>query len=376
MTITTRCGQVGLLVALMSMSAGAQVPVEYSEALESLFFGGSWYAHYMQQEPDGEDVHRSIYRADVRPASIRSANVPPGDSLPGGLRGDVQGDRNIFYASEGYISEHMLSPTGEHVALRESFFEQDVPVDRANYVVRRPVGNEEVVDRYYENSRLVVLDRWGGLVVDPIDFVRDHVWSPNGDKIAYITGTYYEGGMGFVSTGTWILDLELRTRSKIYSGGWDLSWAEWDGRLYIGEISGQPANVLRYNTAGEEPRMEITTHQGMYFSPNGEYYFDPGREGEPARLFQTEGDRELTGGHPAFALQGLQPRRWLDDRILVMRDPDLYGGELIYRLEEKTARPVGGFVVERLEDGGEQLTLLVVDLQTGRIAETTVDQTR
>lgn len=358
MTMKTRFGLAGFLIVLISMPASAQIPVEYSEASGSFFYGGSWHADYpLREELSRADVSRTIYRTDV---------------LSENLNEEVFSERMyVFYTSEGYISEHVLSPTGEHVALRESFFEQDVPIGRrANYVVRRPVGNEEVVDRYYENSRLVVLNVRGEPVVDPIDFVRDYVWSPSGDKIAYVTGTYYEGGMGFVSTGTWILDLESRARSMVHSSGWDLSWAEWDGRLYIWQISGQPADVLRYDAVeGLEP----TPHRGVYFSSNGEYYFDPGREGEPARLFQTDGDLELTGDHPAFGFRGLQPRRWLGDQILVMQGSDLYAGELIYRLDEKTTQGVDGLVVERLRRGGEPLTLVVVNLLTGRIEEMTVD---
>ena len=360
MRITTDTALRLLLLVLTPSWAGAQVPAEYSAELGSLFYGGSWYAHYAPNASEDDAANQRIYRVDMVSPSLAAD------------RTDFDAPR-VFYTSAGYIAEPAVPSRRGYVALTEHFFEEDVPPDRATYSVTRPVGNAEVIDRYYENSRLIILDNDGEQLVAPIDFVRAYVWNPRGDKLAYITGTYYEGGLGFLSTGTWVVDIESGAPPlMIYPSGWDLSWAEADGRLYIWEITGEPATVLRYDDdSGEGPGVvEPTDRHGIYMSLGGTYYFSRGRDGEGTRVFVTEGNREVTSDHPFFSTgigRRTEPRGWLDDETLVMPSVSRFAGETLYLMDEHRDIAMDGFVVEGVQEPEGVLRVLVFEPQTGRI---------
>lgn len=358
-------------VLVVGISASAQVPFGYSAELSSFFYGGSWYAQsrYGQlAQHDDEDTYRSVYRMDISPSDLRRTS----DFGPYVV--DFEAGGYPYYTGDGDISEYVLAPTGRRVALRENFFEEDVPASQANYVVMRRLAGEELVDRYYENSRLIILGGDGNVISEPIDFVRDYVWSPDGRRLAYITGTYYEGGIGFLSTGTWILDLESRFSQKIHEGGHALHWAEWNGGLYIFELSGRPAKVLRHDGSWDRD-VEPTDHQDIYFSPDGTHYYSLGRDGGFARIFQTDGDHDVTDEHPYFT-EGdgryLQPRAWLDDWTLVVSSPG--AGELIYSVDRRESGRVNGFMIGGSLDDGERLTYLLVRPQSGQIEATTIER--
>ena len=349
---------IGWCVLLMCASSWAQVSVRYGQELGSVFYA----------RVDGENDGRQVFRLELDGA--------------GRVRGEVDGGvgaREVFYASEGRVSRLEPAPAGGRLALTETFFEENAPEGRANYVVRRMVAGTEVMDRYYENSRLIILDADGRRVGDPIDAVRDYAWSPAGDKVVYVTGDYYEGGVGFLSTGTWILDVSSGSTKKIHESGWGVTWAEWDRRIYTLELSGQPARVLRHRAdGGDVGEPETTSHQGMFFSPSGRYYFDPARDGEPTRIFETSGDRDATMDHEFLAFgdaRYLRPRRWLDDHILLIPYPTDQRRDMLYSLENKGALLVEGRVLGRLESEGRPDTLLVLGLE-GVIVETRIDEIR
>ena len=358
MRITTDTVLRFLLLVLAPSWSVAQVPAEYSAELGSLFYGGSWYSHYVPNASEDDAANQRIYRVDMVPFAVAARTVLD--------------EPRVFYTSAGYIAEPAVPSRRGYIALTEHFFEEDVPADRATYSVTRPVGNEEVTDRYYENSRLIILDSNAEHLIAPIDFVRAYAWNPRGDKLAYITGTYYEGGLSFLSTGTWIVDVESGAPPlMIYPSGWDLSWAEADGRLYIWELTGEPAAVLRYDDSGEGAGVvEPTDRQGIYMSPGGTYYFSRGRDGQGTRVFVTEGNREVTSDHPFFSTgigQSTEPRGWVDDETLVMPPVSRFAGETLYLMDEHRDIAMDGFVVDGVQEPEGDLRVLVFEPQTGRV---------
>jgi WD40 repeat protein len=135
-------------------------------------------------------------------------------------------------------------------------------------------------------NRLLVIDPQGNVMNVIPDDVRKYDWSPDGNSIAYITGTYYEGGVGFMTTGVWIFDLNDKTKIQIKKdfphqtvktaggeltegGGFEINWAQHDSNIYIQDF-GYLDGVYRFNT--KIGKSEKVDYKGIDFSPDGKYY--------------------------------------------------------------------------------------------------------
>lgn len=263
-----------------------------------------------------------------------------------------------LYASAGEILEFKLSPSNTTIALIET-----------------------VVALEPTDVRLTVLSI-SGEVLHSIDSARRFAWSPSGDQIAFITGDSYEGGLGFRSTGTSVLDVETGKDFEITEGGWDVRWAAWgDQKIYIWDVGDGGPRVLEYRI--DSGYLGKTSHRGIHFSPHGRYYFVPSTEGEPFRLFKTAYDTELTnndsgapvnhqraGSRNALTflqtqqMRYAQPRGWLDDHTLVI--PYDHGREYIseylYNLQHDTCLLANGVIVD-----ADHQEILVLNTRTNEI---------
>ncbi|MCH7575089.1 MAG: PD40 domain-containing protein [Candidatus Marinimicrobia bacterium] len=93
-------------------------------------------------------------------------------------------------------------------------------------------------------------------------------WSPDGNKIAYVTYDLNDADYTYKSpTGLWIYDLETGERRRISRYAQRLKWAEFDNNLYFT----QSLDVLRYSS--ESGVIDSTDYAGIDFSPDGQYYF-------------------------------------------------------------------------------------------------------
>lgn len=127
--------------------------------------------------------------------------------------------------------------------------------------------------------------------------VRKFSWSPDGEKIAYITGTYYEGGVGFKTTGVWIFDLKDQSKKQIKKdfphpsvrgfegGGYEIKWAKHDTNVYIRDFD-YLDGIYRYNT--RTGKSEKVDSKGINFSPDGKYYI------EGVHLYLTSTNEDIT----------------------------------------------------------------------------------
>ena len=154
-------------------------------------------------------------------------------------------------------------------------------------------------------SSLMFIDLDGNEIGAFDEDVRKFSWSPDGEKVAYITGTYYEGGVGFKTTGVGILDLRdfsqtsitadfpHRTIDGVVGGGFEINWARHDGNVYI-EDFGYLAGRYKYDAnAGKSEPVE---YKGISFSPDGKYYILTVNEGtDGAHVFETSSNEDLTG---------------------------------------------------------------------------------
>ncbi len=154
--------------------------------------------------------------------------------------------------------------------------------------------------------------------------VRKFSWSPDGEKIAYITGTYYEGGVGFKTTGVYIFDLRdgskkqitkdfsyptIEHRGKEFTGGgYDLNWAVYDSNIYIQEFDYLGGNYM-YNT--KTGKTEKVTYKGIYFSPDGKYYLKLSSEDYP-HLYISATNQDITD--QIKSRFGYLPQGWMPDQ--------------------------------------------------------------
>ena len=149
-----------------------------------------------------------------------------------------------------------------------------------------------------KNSLVIIAVR-GDATTTIEDDVQKFSWSPDGEKIAYITGTYYEGGVGFKTDGVWIYDLKDKSKTKIekdfphktiegfIGGGIEVNWARHDSNIYIEDFD-YLDGVYRYNTT--TGRSEKLDYAGIDLSPDGKYY----KEIEGIRVFRTLTNEDIT----------------------------------------------------------------------------------
>jgi len=173
-------------------------------------------------------------------------------------------------------------------------------------------------------AHLLVVSPSAGVLADIPDG-RRFSWSPDGGKVAYITGPYREGGLEFSPSGLWIMDLETGSARRLDEhGGADVHWARFDGMIYVVGDS-----VERYDPmtgSGTE-----TSHRGIYFSPDGDHYFAPSYEGSTSGIFRTRTDQLVLDlyPHPAAVAWSSDSRRALVKRYRASSMLDIHAGTVI-----------------------------------------------
>lgn len=145
------------------------------------------------------------------------------------------------------------------------------------------------------NPRLAILDAQGA-VLHLISDVQSFSWESSGRRIAYVTGT--QTNHRFDSTGIWILDIQSGVSQRVYPTGLDVHWAAWDENIYIYVDPSQgsrttPVEVVRYEP--ELKRSVETSHRGIYFSPDGKYYYRGSYHDDlGGEVFERAGDKLIS----------------------------------------------------------------------------------
>ncbi len=170
----------------------------------------------------------------------------------------------IYKTEKSFISKIKISPNNKFISLIE--IEEGTLKKENEWVYSYDIPPK---------NSLTILDPLGNIFMNINDDVRKYVWSPDGMQIAYITGTYYEGGIGFMPTGIYILNLLTKEKTKIENVTYprDLHWlkTDYENSIYIKAITQEPAKcILKYNI--RKKRLEITHVKGIHFSPDGKYY--------------------------------------------------------------------------------------------------------
>ena len=322
---------------ISSVSRADRLGVEYSAASDALIYGGSRY-YFSSRSPD-----------DVQTLYVRNSGAVSGE---------------VMFNGEGALTDIRASHQAGLVGVVERLLEMNVAKERANYVSRQYDERGNLVEVYhYEDARLLLLNL-NGEVLHRIPGVRRYAWSPEGDQIAYITGRFTEDGVGFETTGAWLYDIESKQATQIHEGGLDIQWALWDNNVYIYD----PANeefpesiVYRFDVA--EGSAGRTSFKGIYFSPDGTYYYDPGYDAASIRIFRTQTGEQVSVDLSLPSAGAVRTANsavgWLDDNTLILPTPiQGEGGDYLYDVVTTTLWQADGLIIPtpRLGD-----SLLVMD---------------
>ncbi|MDH3976757.1 MAG: hypothetical protein OEV42_21040 [Deltaproteobacteria bacterium] len=95
-------------------------------------------------------------------------------------------------------------------------------------------------------------------------------WSPDGGKIAYVTGgpTRDEKYGPFSPTGVWIYDIAKDTTEKV-GGGFGVNWSEHDGNLYMQSSYKDTLYGVVYDV--KQGKTSNSGKNGLIFSEDGMY---------------------------------------------------------------------------------------------------------
>lgn len=168
-------------------------------------------------------------------------------------------------------------------------------------------------------NSMVFTDTDGKEITRLDENVRKFSWSPDGDAIAYITGTYREDGdIGFTTTGVFVFDLTDGSKRQIKKdfphspvrgykgGGYDINWAVHDTNIYVKEFGGSLGGNYSYNT--KTGRTEKVPYSGIHFSPDGKYYLALSSMEYP-RLYVSSNNLEIT--EQAKSRLSYLPQSWM-----------------------------------------------------------------
>jgi hypothetical protein len=236
-----------------------------------------------------------------------------------GSDGIVVGGIRCYYAAEFPHNANEIFVVNEKKGEKRLIYTS--PFKYVDWISVSPQGTliSAIEPETETKNRLVVINIDGKTVHLITDDVRKYEWSPDGSMIAYLTGIELEEGIGFKPTGAFIFDVVRGVSTPIvkdfpypkderYKGsGYDLKWAAHDSNLYITEFDWAGGNYMYDPRTG---KTQPVLYKGIYFSPDGRFYFDRNPE-DAARLYITATNEDI-GGRVKSRF-GYLPEGWVDD---------------------------------------------------------------
>jgi len=158
-----------------------------------------------------------------------------------------------------------------------------------------------------DSSQHLVVVTPEGKPVKVVPNVRYYRWSPSKSEIAVLIGSQIEGGLEFDPTKTCTIDISTGEEIEIPVLAYDLYWASHDNRIYF-YVLHNPVVVFD----PEDRTTTATPYHGIYFSPDGSYYYCPSMEGSPFYLYRTENNELVKSSNPILQKEILFPEGWLE----------------------------------------------------------------
>ena len=179
------------------------------------------------------------------------------------VRGDVASGTliELYRSPRGTVDDLQVAPNDGYVALIET---TEGKQENGEYVVA-PV------------NRLLILRADGKLVRTVDADVRQYTFSPDATRLAYITGSYYEGGSGFKPTGAFVLDIASGRSQRIDGADQsiELNWVATpqENALYLRTLDAHGPGIRRFDVARNT--LERSASPAFRISPDGRYYMTP-----------------------------------------------------------------------------------------------------
>ena len=229
------------------------------------------------------------------------------DSTP-----DYLGSKIILYDQRGsvirqlYQDENLIfsfeaikrSPDGTYVA--------------ALGTVNNIFQNEQGVN--YIKTLLVVVDTNANIVFKDEDS-QAFDWSPDGQKIAIVSGRKYADKDAPTTERLWILNIDTKQKSFIApTDAIEIQWSKFDNNIYLKERS--QVSVIETATM----RKELTRYKDIHFSPSGRYYLLLRTLPGLSRLFESQTNKDVT---PSFLREksfDVNYFIWLDGQTIAIGD--------------------------------------------------------
>lgn len=149
-------------------------------------------------------------------------------------------------------------------------------------------GKYDVLPEIY----LRIVNRNGELI-HSLKHAQRYVWSPDGNRIAYITfDLTYADYQDRRPTGLYVFDITSGQLERIDKTPTELFWAPHNGRLYFTTRYALDRSVFEWNP--ESSKVVETSYKDIYFSPDGKYYLSLNKvEYKPVQLYDASSNEEL-----------------------------------------------------------------------------------
>jgi len=252
--------------------------------------------------------------------------------------------QRAIYQSNGHIpGEVSISPDGMYASFVEAF----------------------TVSPGVVRNRLVVIDVRGALVRAIDDKpVGTYSWCCGTGIVAVITGPPTEDGdVGFSPDALYLIDISTGAAQGlegILGLPYQLHWSSVDSALYIKTLpTASGAKIYRYDA--QTQRLVLTPHKGVFFSPDGLYYFDWHTQGFGFHLYRAADDVEITG---QLAAQIGPEIRWVPGagHVLVFIEKPVRG-------PSKTDSPGRVVATDRSQRVAQDRWNRAVDAETKRLVQ-------
>lgn len=174
-----------------------------------------------------------------------------------------------------------------------------------------PINSTSVED---VGHKLLILDKNYAFRAE-IPNVRYYVWNYKANQLAAIVGGHLEEGVEYDCDEIILYKVDSQERISIPAVGYDIAWTHFDDNIYI-ETFNHNCPVLAYNPI--KKTVNQTAYLGIYFSPDGSYYFTVDKEGGGYFSVRHRWNNQIVETNPLFKKEGMNALGWIENVNCIM----------------------------------------------------------
>jgi WD40 repeat protein len=204
----------------------------------------------------------------------------------------------------------------------------------------------DALGRMYYHSRLMIFDSEGVRVFQISNVIR-FSWSPNGKFVAYVEARGNGESYRIIPRTLKVIDVQSHKVNTLFQAAFeDLAWPSFDSMIYYTDYR----KVYRVNPWNG--MRDATTYKGVYFSPDGHYYFSANYEGGGFAVYERITYRDVTPdgyrGNPAVNFH-----RWVGEGSTLVFG-DYHRDKQVYDMDRKQSKgTISGQVLAYDKSTGE-----------------------